>query len=142
MRRAIVTLLTLAVLCGGHCCVADDGGEPLGMPAGIAACAAEVATNSAGALTPPTAVDEVTYILRVQDQHGEPVPGASFTFCSDTTCALAVSDADGVVTFTGAPFTFHVALVEAPEGYDDASVEAFTTDAQAAPMSVVIRRLD
>lgn len=57
------------------------------------------------------------YTLHVVDQDGEPVPGVTVLFCSDTACTPLQSDDSGTVTFDGAPDAYHVQLLEAPEGY-------------------------
>ncbi len=57
------------------------------------------------------------YILHAVDQYGEPVRGLAVNFCTDTSCAMARSDENGVIRFEGAPGIYHVQLLRAPEGY-------------------------
>ena len=57
------------------------------------------------------------YVLRIVDQNGDPVPGVFASFCTDTACAPAEADENGVIIFTGTPDTYHVRLVDFPNGY-------------------------
>ncbi len=67
------------------------------------------------------------YILHVMDQHHEPVANMAVSFCTDATCTMARSDANGTITFDGPPAVYHVQLLRAPEGYSfDAGFELET----------------
>ena len=50
------------------------------------------------------------------DQDGAPVPGVMLNFCTDAACIPRKSDANGTVSFDGAPDVYHVQLIKAPEG--------------------------
>ena len=70
------------------------------------------------------------YILHVVDQYGEPVPGVTVKFCTDTTCVLLESDEGGTISFEGEPDFYHVQPLKTPEGYSfDAAFEFTTHDA-------------
>ncbi len=67
------------------------------------------------------------YVLRIVDQNGDPVPGVFASFCTDAACVPAEADENGVITFAGAPDTYHVRLVDLPDGYScDESFELAT----------------
>ena len=51
-------------------------------------------------------------------------------FCTDTACVLLKSDENGLIIFEGAPDTYHVQLLKAPEGYSfDPGFELYTPKA-------------
>lgn len=62
--------------------------------------------------------DEATYTLRFVDQSGTPVTGAMVNICSDTFCfAPVVTAANGLASFTGAPYAYEVHVLHVPDGY-------------------------
>jgi len=75
---------------------------------------------------PETALSQA-YLLHIVDQDGVPVPGVMLNFCTDAACIPRKSDANGNVTFDGAPDVYHVQLIKAPEGYSfDPDFELYT----------------
>lgn len=65
------------------------------------------------------AVDErPAYAVRVVDQNGDPVPGASVIFCSDSECVPEKTDENGVAVFHGEAGRYHIQVVDAPDEYD------------------------
>ena len=69
------------------------------------------------------------YILHVNDQNGEPVPGVVVNFCTDIACSMARSDESGIIRFDGKPDTYHIQLLKVPEGYSfDSGFDFYTTD--------------
>lgn len=67
--------------------------------------------------TAPAQVDAPRgYVLHVTDQAGQSVAGLYANFCTDTACTMLQSGEDGVITFDGAPDTYHVQLLRAPKG--------------------------
>ena len=67
------------------------------------------------------------YIMHVVDQDGNPVGEVMVNFCTDISCVPKESDEDGLITFTGAPDTYHVTVVDAPDGYSwDEDYEMYT----------------
>lgn len=70
-----------------------------------------------------------SYVLRVVDQDGSPVPEVTVSFCTDEACVPCEADASGVITFTGKPYAYHVQVVDLPEGYSvDDGFEMTTTE--------------
>lgn len=58
------------------------------------------------------------YRVIVTDKNGSPVKGVAIQFCSDETCTMLKTDADGTAIFNmpeGKPYTIHILKV--PEGY-------------------------
>ena len=67
------------------------------------------------------------YVLYTVDQNGQPVPGVTVNFCTDTACNTQVSDENGLITVSGAPENYHVQLLKVPEGYSyDQGFEMYT----------------
>ena len=57
------------------------------------------------------------YVVRVVDEHDNPVPEVAVTFCTDTACVPLESDGNGLITFTGAPDVYHIQIIDYPDGY-------------------------
>ena len=53
----------------------------------------------------------------VTDEDGRPVAGAAVQFCSDTTCMMGKTDAEGTALFTVEEGTYTVHVQKVPEGY-------------------------
>ncbi len=74
--------------------------------------------------------EQKAYVLHVEDQDGNPVPGVAVNFCTDAACTMQQSDENGVITFDGEKANYHVQILKAPEGYSfDKSFELYTGDA-------------
>lgn len=72
---------------------------------------------------------EGVYRVIVSDSDGNPVKGVTIKFCSDTTCTMGKTDADGVAVFEmeeGPIYNIHVLKV--PEGYVKNDGEYLTDD--------------
>ena len=52
------------------------------------------------------------------DQNGVPVVEAAVGFCLDTGCIPVDTDENGLAVYTGAPASYHIQVVDAPDGYD------------------------
>ena len=65
-----------------------------------------------------TAVEgPVQYKVRYIDESGAPVAGVMTQFCDDTTCAVAVSDAEGVSLYEAEnAYAYEVHVLKVPEG--------------------------
>ncbi len=71
----------------------------------------------------------VDYQLTFVDEDGNAVEGVMANVCDDTSCTLMTADADGVIAFTNVPFTYHIQVIKAPDGYEfDTSAEYYTTE--------------
>lgn len=53
----------------------------------------------------------------VTDKDGRPVAGAAVQFCSDTTCMMGKTDAEGTAFFTAEDGAYTVHVQKVPEGY-------------------------
>ena len=80
------------------------------------------------------------YILHIIDQNGDPVPGMTVNFCTDSACIPQKSDENGTISFDGEPTVYHVQLLKAPDGYSfDAGFEMYT-DSIYSEWAVRIRK--
>ena len=80
------------------------------------------------------------YRVIVTDPEGNPVAGAMVQFCSDATCTMAQTDADGIARFDApeaAGYTVHV--LKAPEGFEGDDRE-YAVPEQYADVAVTLRR--
>ena len=57
------------------------------------------------------------YILYILDQYGDPVPDVMVSICTDRNCTMGISDENGLVTFSGTLWDYHIRLLRVPEGY-------------------------
>lgn len=55
--------------------------------------------------------------VMVTDQDGKPVAGVAVQFCSDTSCMMGRTDAEGTASFTAEEGTYTVHVQKVPEGY-------------------------
>ena len=80
--------------------------------------------------TPHTAANDAgVYRVIVSDTDGNLVKGVTVQFCSDSTCMMGKTDANGVASFEmeeGAVYTVHILKV--PEGYAKNTAEYQTDD--------------
>ena len=79
------------------------------------------------------------YTALVVDQNGDPVPGACLTFCNANSCNLVTADENGVATFEGVPFAYHVQVVDLPDGYTETGADYYT-DLKPGSMIVVVNK--
>ena len=66
------------------------------------------------------------YNIYVVDQNAQPVEGAMVQFCTNDTCKMALTDADGLASFTDPEGIYDVHVLKVPEGYEKDN-EAYKT---------------
>lgn len=59
----------------------------------------------------------------VRDDAGNPVAGAAVQFCSDLTCMMGKTDAEGIASFPAEKGSYTVHVQKAPEGYEPCTEE-------------------
>ena len=84
--------------------------------------------------------EKATYIVTVLDQNGDPVPKAAVSFCTPTSCSFAKADENGVATYVGAPFAYHVDIVKVPKGYSFTPLDDVYTDPHSFSMTVTVTK--
>lgn len=57
------------------------------------------------------------YTVMVTDKDGRGIEGAMVQVCTTETCQVYLTDADGMVKFTDAPYAYEVHILKAPDGY-------------------------
>ncbi|MBR3364462.1 MAG: redoxin family protein [Solobacterium sp.] len=79
------------------------------------------------------------YRVVVTDSDGAPVPGASLQFCSDTTCMMGRTDAEGAAFFETAEGHYTVHVMKVPEGYLK-SDEEYTAPETYGDVNVTLKK--
>ena len=85
--------------------------------------------------------EEAFYTVTVLDDTGAPVPGATVGFCTEESCATAVTDENGVAAFQGAPYPYHVRLLTLPEGWDYEGSDDLELKSGGDALTITARRL-
>ncbi|MBQ7655453.1 MAG: redoxin domain-containing protein [Clostridia bacterium] len=83
---------------------------------------------------------EAAYTVYVVDQNGDPVPGAYINFCTDDSCERTQADENGVITYTAAPYAYHLQILKLPAGYSfDPAFEVYT-EAHSSELTVTVTK--
>jgi len=93
-----------------------------------------------GGETPKETDEEQTYIVRVVDQNGDPVPEVAIAFCSATGCTNAFTDEEGKCTYKGPAYKYHVTVVEAPDGYSEDFDDDVYTEKYSCSITIMIEK--
>ena len=100
-----------------------------------------LAGESADTAAPAEASAEKKNTCRifVSDTDGNPVAGVTVQFCSDITCMMGKTDAEGSASFAAeeGPYTVHVQKV--PEGYETCT-EEFTVPKDLADVKIILNK--
>ena len=79
------------------------------------------------------------YNIIVVDQNNNPVEGAMIQFCANDTCKMAITDADGTVTFEDPEGVYDVHILKAPAGYKQ-NTEDYKTESTYADLTIVLEK--
>ena len=79
----------------------------------------------------------VTYVIKVVDDLGSPVPNVMVQLCKDS-CYPAVTDADGVAQFSVTRDTYKASVTAVPEGYQADALEFYFEDG-ATELTITLR---
>ena len=64
------------------------------------------------------AASNAVYTVKVVDQNGDPVKGATVAFCTDAVCRNSSrTDSGGVTSMALEPGKYHINVIDAPDGY-------------------------
>ena len=69
--------------------------------------------------------ETVVYTAIFTDQNGDAVPGCVINFCTDEACTPVFSDENGIATFEGAPYEYHLQVIKVPQGYSFDTTQEF-----------------
>ena len=93
-----------------------------------------------GGETPQETDGEQTYIVRVEDQNGDPVPEVAIAFCSAIGCTNVFTDEEGQCVYKGPAYKYHVTVVEAPDGYSEDLYDDVYTEKYSCSITIVIEK--
>ena len=82
-----------------------------------------------------------TYTVVFVDEEGNPVPEVMAAFCTADKCHQTESDEEGKCTFTGPADSYHVTIVEVPDGFiDDFNDDVYTEKYGSGSITIVLRK--
>ena len=90
--------------------------------------------------TPEQTDEDQTYTVIFVDQNGEPIPEVMAAFCTATGCNNVESDADGKCVFKGPANTYHITIVEVPDGYSEDYNDDVFTEKFSCSITIVIEK--
>lgn len=111
----------------------------VGAPADMATYESVIDSYLAGSVVSAESVEYESYVVKVSDEEGKPVAGATVQFCSDTSCVLGTTDESGCASFNAEPGVYTVHLLKVPEGYQNVS-EEFTTGVSYGVTEITVRK--
>ncbi len=85
-----------------------------------------------------TANDAGMYRIYVADESGKPVEGAMVQFCSDSSCLLGKTDAQGLASFREPEGNYTVHILKAPAEFEKNSTE-YTLPGAYSDLSIVLK---
>ena len=82
-----------------------------------------------------------TYTVVFVDEEGNPVPEVMAAFCTADKCHQTESDEEGKCTYTGPADSYHVTIVEVPDGFiDDFNDDVYTEKYSSGSITIVLRK--
>lgn len=100
-----------------------------------------LAGEAAGAEPAADTAEETTNTCRVivRDDAGNPVAGAAVQFCSDLTCMMGKTDAEGIASFPAEKGSYTVHVQKAPEGYEPCT-EEFAVPEDLSDVTITLKK--
>ena len=99
---------------------------------------AEAGAGKGAADAGVTANDAGMYRIYVADESGKPVEGATVQFCSDSSCLLGKTDAQGLASFAEPEGNYTVHILKVPAEFEKNSTE-YTMPGTYSDLSVVLK---
>ena len=91
--------------------------------------------------TPAQPEGDQTYTVVFVDEEGNPVPEVMASFCTAEQCHQTESDEEGKCTYTGPADSYHVTIVEVPDGFiDDFNDDVYTEKYSSGSITIVLRK--
>jgi len=78
------------------------------------------------------------YVIRVEDQNGDPVPGVLLQVCDDVSCMVYTTDESGAAELDVAPGEYEVHVLQAPDGYSAAEDVSYVTSAEPSELHIEV----
>lgn len=136
LKNIVVLMLALCMVfvlcaCGGEEKTDNSTPDPTTVPTSDP-------TTAPTKPSEPTVNDgKVTYTVKVVDEAGNPIAGAMVQLCQEA-CMPAMTDANGVATYTTAEANYKVSFVQMPEGYTADATE-FYFDTGSRDMTITLK---
>ena len=99
---------------------------------------AEAGAGKGGADAGVTANDAGMYRIYVADESGKPVEGATVQFCSDSSCLLDKTDAQGLASFAEPEGNYTVHILKVPAEFEKNTTE-YTMPGTYSDLSIVLK---
>ena len=99
---------------------------------------AEAGAGKGAADAGVTANDAGMYRIYVADESGKPVEGATVQFCSDSSCLLGKTDAQGLASFAEPEGNYTVHILKVPAEFEKNTTE-YTMPGTYSDLSVVLK---
>ena len=99
---------------------------------------AEAGAGKGGADAGVTANDAGMYRIYVADESGKPVEGATVQFCSDSSCLLGKTDAQGLASFAEPEGNYTVHILKVPAEFEKNTTE-YTMPGTYSDLSIVLK---
>lgn len=81
-----------------------------------------------------------TYTVTIKDQDGNGISGCMVNFCSESACNQVTSDADGVYSYSGEAYDYHIQLLKVPEGYTCDLSKEYTADREGGNIDITLTK--
>ena len=78
------------------------------------------------------------YEVLVNDEAGDPVPGVSIQFCSDTECIVEKTGEDGIASFDMPSGSYTVHVLKVPDGFAADDTE-YPAPAEPGRVTIVLK---
>lgn len=142
MKRMLGVVLALCMVlslaaCGGGSGSSASSGNDTPASSGAVSTPADSSTPASSGEETPVDDGNVTYTVSVVDEEGNPVSGIMVQICKDV-CMPAITDADGIATWTMAEDEYKVSFPTSPEGYIDYTGTEFYFDAGSTEMTIIL----
>jgi thiol-disulfide isomerase/thioredoxin len=99
---------------------------------------AEAGAGKGAADAGVTANDAGMYRIYVADESGKPVEGATVQFCSDSSCLLGKTDAQGLASFSEPEGNYTVHILKVPAEFEKNTTE-YTMPGTYSDLSIVLK---
>lgn len=120
------------------------------MAASLAACGGNAGNNTTStrenvqreqdAASTNAESSEKTYTVTIKDQDGGGVSGCVVNFCNAASCSPVMIDTNGVYTYSGVAYAYHVQVVKVPEGYKYDTSKEYIANADGGNIDVTVTK--
>ena len=133
---AMCMILALAA-CGGGAGSGAEVSNDNPATSGAVSTPADSSTPATSEEETPVDDGKVTYTVSVIDEDGNPVSGIMVQICKDV-CMPAITDADGIATWSLAEDEYKVSFPTSPAGFIDYTGSEFYFDAGSTEMTIIL----